>query len=145
MTLSMIISNITTTNITTINRTATNMPLIYNSNFQMLLQHNLLLLAFTTVFLIYNSTIFPRWLNFLMERRYPVVPTKGNLIFISNIGVGLVMSVLFLTILLLLYSSPPSYLPLCCEISKHLWGFLGGVMALAVLDALRVWYCLFPL
>lgn len=143
--MSMIISNITTTNITTINMTATNMPLIFNNNFQMLIQHNLLLLAFTSVFLIYNSTIFPRWRNLLMELRYPVVPTKGNLVFISNIGVGLCMSVLFLTIILLLYSTSPSHLLFCCEISKHLWGFLGGVMALAVLDALRVWYCLFPL
>jgi len=61
--------------------------LIKSSDFQHYIQFSMLLLVLVSVFLIFNSVIFPSYLRELRNKD-KIAPSNGNLVFISTLWVG---------------------------------------------------------
>lgn len=126
------------------NITATNIPgnPILEPGFQSVIQFVILLLAFSTVVLFYNSVIFPNWLEWLIKR-YQVVPSRGNFVIISTLIVGASLAGSCISIVPVFINF--SYLVTCCVIAEVLWGFVLGAIFLTTLDVLRIASHLFPI
>ena len=124
--------------------TATNMSciLILEPGFQSLIQYVLLLLAFSTVILVYNSAIFPKWIEWLIDR-YQILPSRGNFTIISTLAVGASLAGSCILIVPIFINF--SYFVACCLAYEALWGLVLGAIALTTLDVLRIAGHLFPI
>jgi hypothetical protein len=118
--------------------------LILDSSFQNFIQFILLLLAFAAVMLTFNTTFFTYWVDHLFKR-YSVLPTKGNWIVFTLLGIGpcIFGTCAIIAWLFLDFSTP--CLTICCFLSEILWGLLLGAIVATTFDVLRIGYYLFPI
>ena len=135
-------------NITATNMTATNISTatilgnpILDSDFQSLIQFVILLLAFSTIVLFYNSVIYPNWLKWVIKK-YQVVQSGGKLVIISTLIVGASLAGLCVSIVPAFISF--SYLGACCVIAEVLWALVLGAIFLTTFEVLHIARQLFP-
>jgi hypothetical protein len=133
------VADITATNISATTTILGN-PIL-ESGFQSLIQFVILLLAFSTIVLFYNSVIYPNWLKWLIKR-YQIVQSGGKLVIISTLIVGASLAGSCISIVPVFINF--SHLDTCCVIAEVLWGLVLGAMFLTTFDVLHIASQLFP-
>jgi hypothetical protein len=116
--------------------------LILSTDFQDYIQFSMLFLVLISVFMIFNSVIFPFYLRELRDKNR-IAPSKGNLIFISTLWVGFCLCLLFLNISITIFK--PYIATFSSMTTLFLWPMLGIAILFTTIEVLNVAWRLFPL
>ena len=121
------------TNITANNITAN--IIILNPNFQDFIQFFILLLTVSAIVLVYNSVVFPYWMDKTIEDYY-ITPTRGFYVLCSTLMIGLCLVCSCISILILFNSISDFMLILVSAFSEILWVLLTAAIILMLIDVL---------
>jgi hypothetical protein len=109
---------------------------IGGSEFQDLIQIQILIFTVSSIIMVYNSAVFPKWIDKTRHQRR-LAPLKGSYALYSTLLLGICLTVSAGT-LLLTATSISSRFPLCYLISLGVWVILFAALILTVVDVIAL-------
>lgn len=123
---------VTITNLT--NDVNNHIATINGPAFQSLLQLQILIFTVSSIIMIYNSAVFPSWID-KIKQQHSLVPLKGSYTLYSTLLLGFCLA-FSAGIMLLPATSISSCFPICFSVSLAVWIFICSALILTLVDVI---------